>query len=63
MEITAIGATNSPGITSTLRLRLVVTESKPRPKIVPIRFWTMICTPKAAMKTVKNEPSWRWIGR
>jgi hypothetical protein len=30
---------------------------------VPIAFCTTICTPNAAMKTVKNAPSWRWIGR
>ena len=63
IEIAEIGATNSPSMISTLRLSGVVTVSMPRPATEPIRFWTMIWTPKAAMKTVKNEASWRWIGR
>ena len=54
---------NSPSITSTLRLSGVFTVSMPRPATVPIRFWTMSWTPNAAMNTVKNEASWRWIGR
>ena len=63
MAIAATGATNKPGSTWTLWLSGVVTDTKPRPNTVPIRFCTMICTPKAAMKTVKNAPSCRWIGR
>ena len=48
---------------STLRLSGVVTVSMPRPATVPIRFWMTSDTPNAAMNTVKNEASWRWIGR
>ena len=56
------GAINSPERTSTALLRDVSIATNPRPKIIAIAFCTTMTTPNEATKTVKYEPSCRWMG-
>ena len=61
--IHSMGATKMSGRISAEKESGVSTVAKPRPAIMPMMFCTTMLTPKAATKTVKKEPSCRWIGR